>query len=74
MAIVSSEILEDSGQIDARRMVRERHVDHVGAEYFYSYMAESGTDADAVLAARAAWLPDYLAQQEIDANMQEAEE
>ena len=74
MAIVSSEVMEDSVQVDGRRMIREKHTDDSGGEHFYSYMAESGTDEDAVLAARAAWLPDYLAEQEILANMEEVEE
>lgn len=71
MSIVTSEIREDSTQADGRRHIREVHTDHVGVEHHFLWMADSGQDASAVLAARASALPARLAAREIEANMQE---
>ena len=73
MPIVSSEIREDAAQVDGRRHIREVHMDHTGREHHFTWMAGLGQDAATILPTRAAWLTDRLAQQEIDANMQEVE-
>jgi len=73
MSIDASEIREDTIQIDGRRHIREVHTDHVGVEHHFVWMAEPGQNVSGVMTARAAWLPDYLAEQEIDANMEEVE-
>lgn len=73
MPISSSEIREDAPQIDGRRHIREVHTDHTGAEHHFCWMAEPEQDATAILPTRAAWLADYLAQQEIAANPEEVE-
>ncbi len=73
MSIETSEIVEDSIQIDGRRHIREVHTDHVGVEHHYVWMAEAGQDVDIVMSNRASRLPDHLAQQEIEANMAEVE-
>lgn len=70
MAIVTSEIREDAVQADGRRYIIEVHTDHTGQEHCFVWMAEAVQDATAILPSRAVWLADYLAQQEIEANMQ----
>lgn len=52
MAIVNSQIVEDSPQADGRRHVRERHTDHVGGIWRVAYMAEESADVNATMAAR----------------------
>ena len=74
MSIISSAITEDAVQADGRRYIREVHTDHVGQEHHFTWMAEAEQDADAVLSARAVWLPGYLEQQEIEANLQDIED
>ncbi len=71
--ITQSSIIEDSIQIDGRRQIRERHVDHLGQPYDYSWMAEAGQDVEAVLPARAAQIEADLAAAEIAANLAEIE-
>jgi len=73
MSIVSSEIVEDAMQVDDRRHIREVHTDHVGEDHSFTWMAEETQDVAMVLSARAAWLPGYLEQSEIEANLQEIE-
>jgi hypothetical protein len=41
MPIVTSEVTDDSPQIDGRRWITERHLDQVGAAHFRTYMALS---------------------------------
>ena len=72
MPIVSSIVTEDRQQIDGRRSIVERHVDHLGVEYSCFYMAEAHDDAAASLAARAAQIEADLAAAEIAANLAEA--
>lgn len=71
MPIVASEIVEDAPQRDGRRWVRERHTDHLGAAHEFLYMAEAGTDAAAVMAARVPVIEAMLAEAEIEANLAE---
>lgn len=73
MSIVNSEIQEDAVQVDGRRYIREVHTDHVAVEHHFVWMAEMGQDTTPVMTVRAVWLPDYLAEQEIEANMAEVE-
>lgn len=58
-----SSIIEDRVQVDGRRHVLERHVDRHGKQYDFGYMAESDTNVQAVLAARAVALQDQLTRQ-----------
>ena len=73
VAIVSSKIVEDAAQIDGRRHIREVHIDHTGHAHHFIWMAEATQDVSVVLSTRAAWLPGYLEQQEIEANLEEIE-
>lgn len=72
MPIVSSIIVEDRAQADGRRHVRERHTDHVGGTHDAVYLAESGADAEAVMAARVANIEAQLKTNEINANLAKA--
>ena len=60
MRIVSSQIVEDSPQIDGRRWVREVHTDDAGLMHEFAYLAEAASNVSAIMAARAADLPDQL--------------
>jgi hypothetical protein len=46
MTITSSEIIHNQEQIDGTIHVTERHVDHIGQEYFISYWCLIGTDVN----------------------------
>ena len=69
MPIVASEIIEDSAQADGRRYIRERHTDDLGVSHDVTYLAELGTDEEAVMASRVAQIEEQLRQAEINANM-----
>lgn len=58
--IVSSEIVEDSIQIDGRRQIRERHISSGGTVHEFVWMAEENQDVSAVTSNRAMELPDQL--------------
>ena len=73
MSIVSSTIREDLPQRDGRRHVREVHRDSEGIDHDFAWMAEPGQDTAAGLAARAEWLAEWLAQKEIESNVEEVE-
>lgn len=60
MPVVSSQIVEDRPQIDGRRSVRERHVDHIGREIFISYLAAQSANAAQIMADRVAQLSDMV--------------
>lgn len=68
MPIVSSEIVADQVQIDGRRHVQERHVDHLGQVLDVFYMAEAAADTSVALQARVAVLEAQLAEAELAAN------
>jgi len=53
--------MTETAQADGRVAVDERHVDDAGIEYLFSYLAETTTDRQAVLSARAEWLTQQLA-------------
>lgn len=53
MVIVTSTIEWDLTQSDGRRVVREKHIDDAGLEYDFDYIAETDTDINAKMAARA---------------------
>jgi hypothetical protein len=53
ITIVSSKVVADEVQIDARRSVIEKHVDDAGQEYLIFYMAEESDDVQAALMFRA---------------------
>jgi len=65
MSIVSSEVIADSVQIDGRRAITERHVDHLSVGHLVQYMAEAGDDISARLAPGALQLAIYLSDVEI---------
>lgn len=69
MSIVASVVLSDSVQIDGRRDIRERHIDHLGAEHLRQYLAAAGADSAAALTAYAARLPGELRDNEIASNI-----
>lgn len=73
MSITASTIEEDDVQTDGRRHILEVHTDHTGTRHEFRWMAVAGQDATAGLAARATWLADYLAQQEIATNLEEVQ-
>lgn len=50
--IVSSEISQQNVQTDGRCEVREVWTDDQGNQYVYDYMANAGTDINAVMNAR----------------------
>ncbi len=54
--IITSVILWDLPQSDGRRVVREQHTDDAGGIQTFDYVAETDTDINAKLAARAAEL------------------
>lgn len=69
MPIVASNIVEDRKQTDGRRAVRERHVDHLGREYFVDYLAESQASLATAMTARVPQIEASLANQECDSNL-----
>lgn len=69
MPIVSSLIHEDHAQHDRRRSVTEHHTDHLGVLHRVSYLAEVGTDAQAVMAARVSSIENGLAQAEVQRDI-----
>ena len=50
--ITSSQIIEDSLQIDGRRYITELHTDNVKGELRFTYLAPHDADANAIMAAR----------------------
>lgn len=52
MSIVSSVITQANVQIDGRTSVRELWVDDQGNEFIYDYMADVGTDLNAIMLSR----------------------
>ena len=72
MPIVSSTVVGDAPQIDGRRAITERHVDHLGVVYTFHWYAAPGADATAQLAGHATQLLNDLANAEIAANLQRA--
>lgn len=65
MAITSSEITEDVVQVDGRRHVCERHVDHAGLIHFIRYMAEAAANISEIMAARVASIEAELKEREL---------
>ena len=65
MAITSSTIIEDIAQVDGRRHVCERHVDHAGLIHFIRYMAEAAANISATMAARVASIEAELKEREL---------
>lgn len=69
MPITSSTIAEDRPQLDGRRYVTERHVDHVSVIHWIRYMAEVGADVLATALARASQLNQNLIDQELSKDI-----
>lgn len=68
MSIVSSTYqLDTHAQIDGRRYVREFHTDSEGVEHRVEYLADVGTDYQAVANARASAIAESLAEKEAEA-------
>ena len=65
-----SSIIEDSVQIDGRRMVREKHVID-GIDYFAEYMAEEGAVVEDMLPIRAAQLEASILETQTQAANQQ---
>ena len=61
MVIVTSTRLEASVQIDGRIAVRERHVSDAGDQQETQYLADAGSNLDAMLAANGRAFLAYLA-------------
>lgn len=72
MSIVSSTIVEDAAQVDGRRYIRERHVDHLGTVIEVLYLGAANTDANAVMLARVPSIEVGQTQNEIHANVANA--
>lgn len=68
MSIVSSQIVEDRAQRDARRHVQERHVDHVGRVESIFYMAEPDDDVQVAMLARVPVLEQQAIERELAEN------
>lgn len=60
ITIISSEIVEDSTQIDGRRQIRERHISSGGTIHEFVWMAEQGQDVSEIISNRAMELPNQL--------------
>ena len=60
ITIISSEIVEDSTQIDGRRQIIERHITNGGTIHEFVWMAEPEQDIAPILAARADILPKQI--------------
>ena len=69
--IVSSTVVEDRAQVDARRMVREQHTTDDGRVLMVDYLAESGADVYTQMTARVPTLNAQLADAEMAANLAE---
>lgn len=67
MPIVSSAKYQGHAQKDGRSFVREAHTDSAGRVHEFVYLADAGTDTDAVLAARALELNARLPLDEVRA-------
>lgn len=74
MPIVLSEIIEDSHQTDGRRWITEEHTAGTGKTYRVTYLAESGTSVETVMAARVSGLDQSLVDTEIARFMQRVED
>jgi hypothetical protein len=64
MTIVTSVVLSDEPQEAGRRLIRERHTDHLGVVYEHSYRALTAVNAETELASYAVLLADRLAELE----------
>jgi hypothetical protein len=69
LSIASSEATVEPPQIDGRRFVAERHTDSGGSVHEFRYLSDVGTDAEAVMAERAAVLPDRILRAAEDKEM-----
>ena len=73
MGIISSEIIEDSLQAHGQRYIRERHVDHLGREYLFSYTAAKDVDAKQIMTDRIPGIQIYLAEYELGGVLKKIE-
>lgn len=65
MAIVLSEIIEDSLQAHGQRYVREKHTDHLNKEHFYFYAASNKADVNTLMLNRVSSMNKILVDNEI---------
>jgi len=68
-SIVSSVIASDVVQVDGRHAVVEQHTDSFGIAHPFVYLAEIGTDINAMLAAHATQVLNSLVSGEISNNI-----
>jgi hypothetical protein len=68
-SIVTSVIVSNVAQVDGRDAVVEQHTDSLGDIHPYLYLADAGTDFNAMLAAHATQVLNSLASSEITANL-----
>lgn len=64
MPIISSQIISQLAQADGGALIVERHIDHNGIVHDQQYVAQSGLDIDAVMAARAIKIGEAIDQAE----------
>jgi hypothetical protein len=69
MSIVSSTASVEIAQRDGRFWVHEVHTDNIGLKWLYDYLADAGTNYNAILSARAITLANDLVAQEIASNI-----
>src|ERR1017187_1933425 len=70
MSIVSSQIVSDWMQVNGSRIVHELHIDNVGAQYDFIYLAPNAAwNTATVLAARAITLAADIVSHEILINI-----
>jgi len=71
MSVVSSIIVEDRVQRDGRRSIGELHTDHVGATYYFTYLALASDDVQARMVARVADIEQGLSDSECNSMIAE---
>jgi hypothetical protein len=69
MPINSSTFVQGLAQKDGRRLVTEKHVDHLGLTYTYTWLAPDGVDPTATVNGRVAGLLAQLTEAEINKNV-----
>jgi hypothetical protein len=69
MPINSSTFVQGLAQVDGRRQVTEKHVDHMNVAHIYSWLAAEGVDPTPVVAGRVAGLLAQLKDNEIERNL-----
>lgn len=71
MTIVTSDFVAGPVQVDGRRWVRERHVDHMGVILTFDWLAPVGADITTAVSDRAALLPPQATAAEVEKDVGE---